>query len=330
MQDRHLKKAVMALMVLMLGSVGCKEDATGADAADPYDDVTYLAQDGAVIPQDAINRADTCEPGQCGGVCGPCPAGYVCAEGGCCKTTCEGKSCGDDGCGGICPPGCKTDIEECIAGVCQKIDLCGNAKCDGGETHCTCPEDCQAACGDGCCTPEADETDGNCPIDCKCYPACDGKECGDDGCGGQCQPGCAIDVQCLDGECVPVGCGDAQCLDPENACNCPEDCQVECGDGCCSKDGGESKESCPDDCDCTPQCEGKQCGPDGCGDVCGECQEGTTCKDGLCSPATCGNNKCDAGESYCNCIFDCDPKCGDGCCSALAGENADNCAADCT
>ncbi len=35
---------------------------------------------------------------------------------------------------------------------------------------------------------------------------------------------------------------------------------------------------------CTPQCAGRQCGPDGCGGDCGVCAAGQTCSaDGLCA-----------------------------------------------
>ena len=33
---------------------------------------------------------------------------------------------------------------------------------------------------------------------------------------------------------------------------------------------------------CVPDCQGRTCGSDGCGSVCGTCTDGTTCEDGLC------------------------------------------------
>ncbi len=35
-------------------------------------------------------------------------------------------------------------------------------------------------------------------------------------------------------------------------------------------------------CDCTPQCNGLQCGDNGCGGVCGTCQAGEVCQGGMC------------------------------------------------
>ncbi|MFA5061062.1 MAG: LamG-like jellyroll fold domain-containing protein [Candidatus Pacearchaeota archaeon] len=34
-----------------------------------------------------------------------------------------------------------------------------------------------------------------------CVPSCSGKECGDDGCGGTCPPGCGVSEECVDGVC---------------------------------------------------------------------------------------------------------------------------------
>jgi len=83
---------------------------------------------------------------------------------------------------------------------------------------------------------------------------------------------------------------------------------------------------CPDAKDCT----GRECGPDPvCGESCGQCEQGYVCnEDGKCvySPS-CGNGRCDPGETYCNCPSDCQIQCGDGCCSL--GENYQNCPIDC-
>lgn len=63
---------------------------------------------------------------------------------------------------------------------------------------------------------------------------------------------------------------------------------------------------------CTPDCEGRQCGPDGCGGVCGECEETFTCNEesGACECAgvECGGLCCGADQQ---CFEDecCDPGC---------------------
>jgi len=53
-----------------------------------------------------------------------------------------------------------------------------------------------------------------------------------------------------------------------------------------------------------PDCDGKECGDDGCGDGCGQCTESDVCKDGQCVP----------------CVPDCDGKeCGDDGCGSNCG-----------
>jgi hypothetical protein len=45
----------------------------------------------------------------------------------------------------------------------------------------------------------------------------------------------------------------------------------------------------PNFCDCKPDCEGQECGPDGCGGICGSCEPGCLCTaDGFC--AGCGDD----------------------------------------
>jgi hypothetical protein len=80
-------------------------------------------------------------------------------------------------------------------------------------------------------------------------------------------------------------------------------------------------------CNCTPDCYGRVCGSDGCGDVCGTCQGGQTCDgSGQCQSCTpnctnreCGDNgcggscgACDSGQS-CDasgqCVGGCTPDC---------------------
>ena len=54
--------------------------------------------------------------------------------------------------------------------------------------------------------------------------------------------------------------------------------------------------------ECTPQCEGKECGYDGCGGTCGECQmQIETCsEDGQCVAATCKSTKDCPGDLVCD------------------------------
>jgi hypothetical protein len=93
--------------------------------------------------------------------------------------------------------------------------------------------------------------------------------------------GCSKNTICSNGACVggqPVDCVDA---DPCTVDSCS-------GDGSCHH--------VLDPFCCTPECEGKVCGPNGCGATCGECPPSTACGDsGLCEvscTADCGGKSC--------------------------------------
>ena len=61
---------------------------------------------------------------------------------------------------------------------------------------------------------------------------------------------------------------------------------------------------------CVPNCEGLECGADGCGGSCGECDEGVLCAEGICTPPPCTPDEpCDDGDS---CTYD--DACEDGVC----------------
>ena len=153
-----------------------------------------------------------------------------------------------------------------------------------------------------------------------CVPDCEGKECGDNGCGywcGECPPpeNCSIYdygedggtvchegkhichlVNCTEGHCVPglapYYCDiDAQCLpsgteNPDNVC---EKCKPSASQTGWSPvpDGtlcGAGQVCAGGKCgECTAGCEGKQCGDDGCGGSCGQCADAETCTpEGIC------------------------------------------------
>jgi plastocyanin len=75
---------------------------------------------------------------------------------------------------------------------------------------------------------------------------------------------------------------------------------------------------------CTPDCEGKDCGDDGCGGSCGDCDADTECSptEGLCVPVVCA---ADCGDNTCG-----DDGCGGTCGDCVEGEscNAGTCEAD--
>lgn len=155
-----------------------------------------------------------------------------------------------------------------------------------------------------------------------CTPACEGKECGDDGCDGTCgscpgaAPICSDAGQCVQ-DCTPTcagkvcggdGCGGScgTCPGGSPICNdfgqCVSECVPDCSGRECGSDGcGGGCGSCPaavpictdaGQCiaDCAPSCVGKECGDDGCGGGCG------TCTNGICQGGVCG----------CNDAYDCD------------------------
>jgi len=211
-------------------------------------------------------------------------------EGPVCVPECEGKSCGDDGCG-----------ESCA--LCPPDHKCG----DDFECHLHCEPVCQGKqCGDDGC----DGSCGDCPFGmqcmdglCACNPQCQAKECGPDGCGGQCGE-CAADAQCspfgkCEGVCIPA-CEGKQCGD--------DGCGAICG-ACpvglyCSPEG-----QCTDQ--CYPDCEGRECGPDGCFGYCGFCPcptcilEATECSsEGICVVPEQGLG--------CSGLLDCLAECPDG------------------
>jgi hypothetical protein len=176
-----------------------------------------------------------------------------------CVPDCKGKACGSDGCGGTC-------------GACSSGAICKNG---------------------GCCTAD-----------------CKGKNCGSDGCGGTCGT-CLGDLVCNEGNghCMgadqcqgapfDVGCCDGQtfkiCQKPFTVAS--EDCSKSsgycgwdakfgrygCGTQGLSSPKGQPK-LCKGSLACTPDCKGKQCGPDGCGGTCpSQCETGMACTpEGLC------------------------------------------------
>jgi hypothetical protein len=141
-----------------------------------------------------------------------------------------------------------------------------------------------------------------------CVPVCQGKECGSDGCGGTCLPGCGAGEVCRNYKCI----------------SCIGDCTgKQCGDNGCGGSCGNCCPACtpPTSCvnnrcsACTPDCILKKCGPDGCGNVCGHCSyPDDDCVAGHC---TCVPIDCVAQGKNCG-TDGCDPV-GCGTC-AVAGD----------
>ena len=133
------------------------------------------------------------------------------------------------------------------------------------------------------------------PVTDVCVPDCEGRECGDNGCGEACGQ-CTSPDECLDdGTCgCKPDCGWAECgPDPKCGLSCGECAEgekcgitdkctscsaVDCGGMCdaceegkfCEIDEGEEYGKC------------KNCAAGQCGDGCGECPEGMDCVEGIC------------------------------------------------
>ncbi len=183
---------------------------------------------------------------------------------------------------------------------------------------------------------------------CVCVPQCDGKVCGADGCGGSCGE-CGENETCVVDQtsCELCNCDDVlPCLLGETICNGPlvqkcaniwqdsDVCEGECwtfgeaeecpneGQLCEADECACEFEKCEDECCetvehvcsvdgcCLADCTDKECGPDGCGGSCGECEGEDFCNEGKCDadcPAASenceGEIKCtEAGGGYFQCV----------------------------
>jgi hypothetical protein len=242
---------------------------------------------------------------------------------GACAPHCDGKVCGDDGCGGVFG-GCEA-AEFCHEGQCVTGWFC-NPAYQGSDDGCDCEcgaydPDCDQAGGwlMGCESWQTCDATGHCTPE-ACPPQCADKTCGDDGCGGSCG-GCPLDLPaCVDGACVADPCHgfpEAGCCDGDVLKTCGFDGLIAspcgsdwapdevCGWRSSSALGGEYACGSPSDPDwgvdpagdpsgehplvcppCSPACVGQPCGqPDGCGGLCA-CPPGLHCVDGQCFACT--------------------------------------------
>jgi hypothetical protein len=230
-----------------------------------------------------------------------------CAEGSCCRWVSSEAfySCVP---ATQCGSGCKDACAQGEAGCSANLDakwICGSGDADA------CKEPQFTACPAGsACNPAT----GQCQTE--CIPVCDGKECGPDGCGGLCGH-CSDSMQCQDGKCFPASlgqfgdpcsnnddCANKMCVGPltgkicSKACagndNCPEG--FECIE---TTYDGNPVLACFPAGTCTPQCQNKQCGSDGCGGQCGGCPPQFECVAALCKAldgATCqSDTECAGG-----------------------------------
>ena len=249
-----------------------------------------------------------CGADGCGGTCGTCKPTEKCQSGACvegsCTPSCAGKDCGSDGCGGTCG-GCPSGQSCDAAGHCVTVAAgCGNltyeGKCDandvvvswceGGQVK---TQDCsQYGAGFQCAWDAA-----NAYYWCLqgCTPACTGKTCGPDGCGGSCGS-CPAGQACgAGGQCGSGGaCGGVTAAgicegDTLTFCSNGQVKTVGCGQvgKSCGLVPGTGAQGCVEPVGCTPNCLSEAgtprvCGDDGCGTVCGVCGAGQSCQDGVC------------------------------------------------
>ena len=227
----------------------------------------------------------------------PCPPGTTCEDGQCttvCTPSCAGKDCGPDGCGdscGTCPTGASCNqggicVPTCVPECPDNVE-CGSDGCGGICGVC----DSDEACVDGICQQSL-----TCVELQQCYWQCSWSE----ECNQQCWADASIDAQfqwMAIMQCISAVCGQppgeqcwqsaigqgGECQDEWNTC---QECTPECEGLQCGSDGcGGICGTCPAgfECDvhgyclCAPQCDGKACGPDGCGGQCGFCGAGDVC-----------------------------------------------------
>jgi len=151
---------------------------------------------------------------------------------------------------------------ECAVGT-----TCAESPGDPFGLACICDNLADGVCPDAVCTGDPDCN--------TCTPACGGKQCGDNGCGGSCGA-CPFGQSCdAGGQCQQI------CVPNCTGKECgPDGCGGSCGncDGTCTADG-----KCQGT--CMPSCTNKICGGDGCGGSCGSCPDGLECQ--------IGGDKCD-------------------------------------
>lgn len=268
----------------------------------------------------------TCNGIECGndgclGSCGECGNGKICVEG-----KCENEY--PLSCFGYSRPSAKTCSGYTTVGCCDnnnyyvfcKNDMLFCANCPFQESpDNTCG---WAGTGYGCGGTGVDPK-GQYPLSCGlCIPNCDGKECGLDGCGGEC-PDCDTGKICYQDKCVneyPEACfgielpsalsctfgnvsGVGCCDDKGRLIHCSTDGKLFCedcshnptpGNVCgwenieigyfCGGSGEDPDLIYPRTCGtgCVAYCLQRECGDDGCGGKCGSCDDDNECTDDSC------------------------------------------------
>lgn len=228
--------------------------------------------DGNACTDDSCNESagcifepnsDPCDDGNACTVMGLCAAGWcVSAE----MLECnDGNPCTDDSCDP--DSGClfHTNTQPCNDGdVCTTGDECSGGECLGEES---------LVCDDGrVCTDDSCDPSAGCQFEPNSAGCSDGNACttGDFCDGGMCVSAGLLECDdanpCTGDSCNPaVGCEHPSF---DDGTQCPGGPQWACSGGACV---------------CQPECDGKQCGQDGCGGSCGVCGEGHYCVGNFCA-----------------------------------------------
>jgi WD40 repeat protein len=330
----------------ILGGEG--EPCFGNSQCDPDADPSLNCVWG--VCTDCSKLVEECEGKACGreDCCADCGDGLWCGSNGLCEPCVSdlrhcGASCDD--CSSI------SDRPKCIRPLGLSDHLCGcleDADCAGGEYCISLNWNCKTCddsthCGPDCVSCEGQATDKRCVFDgegwgcgCEeqtesqdcapgqscdqatdrcgaCQPDCAGRQCGSDGCDGQCAPGCQGNFLCdPSGQCVAC---DPDCA--SKACGelsgCLRECDglgQECADGSWCQGNGDCQ-VCNTDPHCGLACQdcsqvdaGHHCMDDD-PDFCGcrnsdDCPVGRVCQVGLCYLCTpdC-TDKCDGADDGC-------------------------------
>ena len=227
--------------------------------------VNYDATGFNLVNCDPALIADPCQLAECGEVegvtCAPCPGGNLCV----------GNVCQDY----LCIP----NVNHCYEGDIYGCSADGEARsllvsCGAGE-YCL-ESNNSASCAAQVCAPGVS--------------FCQGAEvwqCNAEGSASDAIQDCAaIGQTCMDASCIATNCTpntaycDGQSVVACDATGLSTQTVETCFAGTICVESGDTAE-CQSE-SCTPDCNQKTCGDDGCGGICGTCIPGQSCVDGMC------------------------------------------------
>ena len=297
-----------------------------------------IPEGGVCDDGNGCTQGETCKGGKCKGGTKTCEPGCdPTSEPGCAGCACEACVCEvdafccdvewDASCTALCTEDCGYDCsgEPPPAAGCHEAFTpgCGGCACE----DCVCAMDsyCCNTAWDGLCVSECAGCGTNCSA---CEPACEGLECGDDGCDGSCGV-CGADEACYGGLCE-VHCGNGNCETAlgESCGSCPGDCGAcEPSSGCAVLDQGSCGGCLCEPCVCATDPFCCSIGWDGacvslCLIDCGGCYEHEGCEpreEAGCGGCACEECVCDLDPTCCDvawddaCVASCQLDCGESC-----------------